>query len=201
MALTFAFSLAASSNEPTGRMFKSPTVQILSIVGYLAGMITLFCSKPIRRSVPLNYILLLVVTVSLASMIAGVAAEFKALSVITAIMACCISTAGLFVAAMFTSTRINVMRNLVFGLVAAAILNLIVLLMMIFTMRMNDPGLVFAISLIMVVVVGIYIIFDLLQIIIPGIVDKDDYIFAALQLYIDIAYLFYYLLLLLGDRK
>ena len=137
----------------------------------------------------------------MASMIAGFAAELKALSVVTAIMGCCLSCAGLFGAALFTSTRANMIRNLGFGLVAALILNLIVLLMMLFTMNFQDKALVFAISLIMCLVLGIYIIFDLLQIIIPGVMDKDDYILAALQLYIDIAYLFYYLLRIFGERR
>ena len=60
---------------------------------------------------------------------------------------------------------------------------------------------VFCLGVLMLAISGIFIIFDLLLIIIPGAVDKEDYIMAALNLYLDIARLFYYILILFGEKK
>ena len=137
----------------------------------------------------------------MACFIASFAANLTELSVVTAIMGCCLSTAGLFVAALYTSTRAHMIRNLTTGLIIAMVLDLVVLLMMLSTMKSQDKTLVFTISLIMCATSGIFIIFDLLYIILPGVADLDDYILASLNLYLDIARLFYYLLVLLGENK
>lgn len=50
-------------------------------------------------------------------------------------------------------------------------------------------------------IAGIYIVFALLMLIIPGMTDYDDYILGALRLYVEIVRLFYYMLILLGDKK
>ena len=137
----------------------------------------------------------------MACFIASFAANLTELSVVTAIMGCCLSTAGLFVAALYTSTRAHMIRNLTTGLIIAMVLDLVVLLLMLSTMKSQDKTLVFTISLIMCATSGIFIIFDLLYIILPGVADLDDYILASLNLYLDIARLFYYLLVLLGENK
>ena len=137
----------------------------------------------------------------MACFIASFAANLTELSVVTAIMGCCLSTAGLFVAALYTSTRAHMIRNLTTGLIIAMVLDLVVLLIMLSSMKSQDKTLVFTISLIMCATSGIFIIFDLLYIILPGVADLDDYILASLNLYLDIARLFYYLLVLLGENK
>ena len=137
----------------------------------------------------------------MACFIASFAANLTELSVVTAIMGCCLSTAGLFVAALYTSTRAHIIRNLTTGLIIAMVLDLVVLLIMLSSMKSQDKALVFTISLIMCATSGIFIIFDLLYIILPGVADLDDYILASLNLYLDIARLFYYLLVLLGENK
>ena len=151
--------------------------------------------------VPHNYILLGIVTLGMACFIASFAASFTELSVITAIMGCCLSTAGLFIAALFTSTSTSMVRNLSTGLATAMLMDLAVLLMMLFTMSFHDKALVFAASLALCAMSGIFIIFDLHYVIIPGVADHNDYILAALNLYLDIARLFWYLLILLGDGR
>ena len=86
------------------------------------------------------------------------------------------------------------------GLAFAMIANVVVLLIMVFTMQFQDKTLVFVLGVIMLAVSGIFILFDLLMIIVPGAVDKEDYILAALNLYFDIARLFY-ILVLFGEKK
>ena len=53
----------------------------------------------------------------------------------------------------------------------------------------------------MVILSSAWVTFALLFIIIPGPCDKDDYIYGALLLYIEIARLFYYMMKILGEKK
>lgn len=201
MALTFSFALLASASASAGAFFKSPVVLTLSLIGYISSAIYLICHDTARKQVPLNYILLGTVTFCMATLIASFAATLTAASVVTAIMGCCFSTAGLFFAALYTSSRAHMVRSLATGLTIALIMDLVVLVIMLTTTAMHDKTMVAVISLIMCATSGIFIIFDLLYIILPGVADMDDYILAALNLYLDIARLFYYLLMLLGDKK
>ena len=201
MALTFAFALFASINSSAGSFFKDPRVLILSLIAFIVCACYLLFNKDIRRTVPYNYMLLGTITVCEATIIASVAANITAMSVLVCIMAVCLSTAGLWLAAVYTSTREHLQRNLMTGLAFAMIANIVVLLIMVFTMQFQDKTLVFVLGVIMLAVSGIFILFDLLMIIVPGAVDKEDYILAALNLYLDIARLFYYILILFGEKK
>jgi len=105
MALTFAFALLASISVSAGSFFKDPRVLILSLIGFIVSVCYLAFNKELRRTVPYNYMLLGVITVGEATVIASVAANITAMSVLACIMAVCLSTAGLWVAAVYTSTR------------------------------------------------------------------------------------------------
>lgn len=201
MALTFAFSLAASAFTPVGNFFRHPLTVILCITAFMTSICFLICNKHLTRKVPENYILLGIITVCEASLIATVAAELTETSVLTAIMATSVTTFCLYFAAVFTSTRARMVRNLVYGLIVAFIVDLCLLLFMVLTWNFTDKRLIFTISLLMVVISGIFIIFDLMMIIVPNAVDKEDYILAALNLYLDIARLFLNLLRILGEKK
>jgi len=72
---------------------------------------------------------------------------------------------------------------------------------MFLTWTFNDLAMILGLSLTIIVIVGGYIVFALLFLIIPGVTDKDDYILAALRIYIEIARLFLYILIILGKRK
>jgi len=87
------------------------------------------------------------------------------------------------------------------GLAMAMVANLVILLIMVFTMNFHDKTLIVCLSMLMVAISGAFIIFDLMLIIIPGAIDKEDYILAALNLYLDIARLFYYILRIFGEKK
>ena len=125
-------------------------------------------------------------------------------SVLTAIMATCLATGGLFIAAMCTASSVNRNRlilNLVLGIVGAIFLNFIMLVIALLTWSFRDSRMVFASSLIMCAVSGAYIVFALLAIIIPEVTDREDYILAALRLYLEMVRLFLYILILLGNKK
>ena len=87
------------------------------------------------------------------------------------------------------------------GLIGAFILNLVMLFIIVFMYNPQDTALVFAISCGACVLAGIYIMFALFFIIVPGIEDPEDYILGALRLYLEIARLFFWLIQILGRSK
>ena len=201
MALTFAFSMAASASPAAGKFFKHPATLIFAIIGLIATICILTGNKSLTRKVPENYIILTIGTVCEAAIIASLAAKLTEASVLMAIMATCVSTLGLYIAALYTSTREHMIRNLATGLACAVAVDLFLLFFMLFFMNFHDKTMVFAVSLIVVVISGIFIIFDLVMIIVPSAMDKEDYILAALTLYLDIARLFYHLMVIFGEEK
>ena len=201
MALTFAFSLLASASPLAGNFFRHPAVLITSLIGLIACICILMGNKELTRKVPQNYIILGAITFCEAALIASVAAKLTEASVLMAIMATCVSTACLYVAALYTSQRENLMRHLVTAVVISCFVDLAMLIFMLFFMNYHDKTMVFAVSLIFCAISGVFIVFDLLLIILPGAIDKEDYILAALNLYLDIARLFLNLLRLLGEEK
>lgn len=58
-----------------------------------------------------------------------------------------------------------------------------------------------AVGIAMIILSGVYIMFALLFVIVPGIEDKDDYILGAMRLYLEIARLFFWLMKILGEKK
>ena len=153
---------------------------------------------------PKNYILLAGATLGEASFLACVAADLTVFGVFTAILATCIAVGGLFVAALYTASTVNrdvILRNMAAGLVGACVLNLFMLIVIITMYNPADKTAVFAISMVMCVIAGGYIMFALFFIILPGIEDKDDYILGALRLYMEIARLFFWMMKLLAEKK
>ena len=85
MAVTFAFSLAASASKPIGLFFKHPAVIIICLIGFIGCVCALIANKQLTRKVPDNYIILGVITICEASLIATAAAELTEASVLMAI--------------------------------------------------------------------------------------------------------------------
>ena len=78
------------------------------------------------------------------------------------------------------------------GMIFAIILNAIILLMMCYTMKFDKEVLVVLTSLGMCAATGIYIIFDLVNVLLPELGHTDDYVLGTICLYLDVARCFYY---------
>ena len=138
MALTFLFAVAASVSMPIGNFFRNPSVLIFSAVGLISGVCYLMINKEARREVPKNYILLGLVTVCEAAIIASISADLKVASVFTAIMALCVVTGCLWLAALYTSTRANMQQNLIKAVIASCILDLCLVVIYVFILKPKD---------------------------------------------------------------
>ena len=112
---------------------------------------------------------------------------------ISAFVVCC---AGLWVAALNTRVNSELLKNLIFGIIVGVVMQLGLALVM-WTCGW-DSWLVTAYAAFGIVICGIYIVIDLLQIMTPSGMPRDEYILGALNLYLDMVRLFIYILIELG---
>lgn len=115
-------------------------------------------------------------------------------SVLLSILALTVVLGTLFATALVTKISANLFRNLVIGVLIAAVMQLVVfLVLMIGGFSQAFVGLYAALG---IIVVGFYILIDLVQIMTPETISYDDYILGAMMLYIDIIRMFIYILMI-----
>jgi len=167
------------------------TTVILSIV----IIIPLLCIKDLARRVPTNYILLLLWTFCEAYMVATCCANYDPIIVLEAVFLTCAVTISLTIYACTTKTDFTVCGGMLFVMIC---LLLCLGILSIFLPFLNTLYCVCG-----VLVYSIYLLYDT-QLIMGKFGNEyeiDDYIIAAIMIYIDIIQIFLYLLQLLGDRR
>ena len=197
--------------HPSGGCFRpTPAIQswlmvtaVLTIV-FVCGIV---CCEKCAKSVPTNYIVLFSFTACEAVMLGLTCLFVNASAVGLAAAMTALVTAGLTVYAVTTKTDYSAMGGYFF----AALLTLIVFGFVgsIFSMFFHVPWLQNVYAGCGCLVFSMYIVYDT-QLIVGSIgngerhgqfqIGYDDYVFAALNIYLDIINLFQYILILLNSR-
>lgn len=178
-------------------MLKNAWLGILAVIVALAISCLLSCVPSVARSVPTNYILLLVFTVLEAYGIAFTCARVDPLTVLAAASMTAAVVVGLTLYAVFTKTDFTMCGG------AIAIIGCAFLVFSLFSFLFGSTmRLIYCV--IGVIVFGFYLIFDT-QYIVGGknrkySIDKDDYILGAMILYIDIINIFLFILDLMKEK-
>ena len=158
------------------------------------------CCSEVARTVPYNYIFLVLVTVCEAVVVGFISAMYTAESVLLAT----VLTAGIFIGltmyAMTTKSDFTGMG----GYLMAALLGLILMSFVCLFFPYSSMGHKILAG-IGAILFSFYIVYDT-QLMVGGKHHKhqfsvDDYVFAALNIYLDIINLFLYLLELFGQRQ
>jgi len=184
----------------------SPIFMGMSLVGVALLIGVSCCCSQILRQFPLNFIFLAIFTVCQAAATSLFTMLYTTDSVLLALTV----TAGIFLAltayACVTKSDFTGMGVYLFGfLVALMIFGLVMWLWPLFTGSAPPAGMRLVYSGLGVLLFMFYIIYDT-QLIVGGSHKKyqfavDDYVFAALNLYLDIINLFTFLLQILGSRQ
>lgn len=168
-------------------------IVILTAVLSIAILYIIIYTK-LGRKVPINYILLIVFTLCEAYTVSYIASRYDPETVAFAAGLTCLIVTGLSLYAAFTKTDFTKCGGFLLvcmiALIGGSILG--------FFFRNKIFRLV--LSVVGVIVFGLYLIFDI-QLIMgnkKNKMSKDDYILAAMMLYIDIIQIFLYLLQILG---
>ena len=167
---------------------------------YLTTIIALLCSRNLRHSVPINYILLFLFTVSMGFIFGGLTAWLTAQSVLISIGVLVITLMCLFGSALLIKARAAALKAVLIGVVAAIFLQLIVCMVMIFSNYVGSGYWILYCCLGILIASGL-IYFDLFIIMLAGKYAMDEYIYCAILLYVDIMRLLLYILMLFGKGK
>lgn len=180
----------------------SPGLAITCCFGSVTFMCMIICC--FGRKAPLNFILLMLFTACEAYMIAGLTAQYDKNTVLMAGSTTALVTVSLSIYAMTTKTDISVFMAAVFVLYLA----MMPITIMSFFLW-NIPGMYIFYNVLGLIFYSLYLIIDTMMICQSAQLQKkhgysmityDDYIIAALQLYLDIVMIFVYLLQLFGKK-
>ena len=166
----------------------------ISTIAFIISVCIISCNRELARKVPTNYILLFCVTLAESVLSAAAAIKYPLEIVIAAIILTIAASVGIICYTLKTKRDLSYWGMTLFALISQLLffgfLNLI--------FRSNFLNLVY--TLLSAIVFGLYLVYDVQ--LISGKFGReysvDDYIFAAMELYIDIIRLFLEILRILS---
>lgn len=173
------------------------TILLASFVAIIIIAIMLSCSRTLARTVPVNYILLLIFTVCMSYYCMLFCAAFTTQSVVMALGLTTAATVGLTAYAAKTKTDFTYCGFFLFSFC------LILIFAGIFCIFWWSYYMVILYEVLGVCLYSLYLIYDT-QLVLGQMGKKyqiDDYVLAALNLYIDIIYLFIKILSIFGKSR
>ena len=171
----------------------------ISIVGMFGIIIGLACNQNAARSYPCNYILLSLFTIFSSYLVGSTTLYYDTKAVLIASGLTLLITFSLTLFACQTkydfTDKGGYLLSCLIGLIVMGILNIFI----------QNSVLEIVIASFGAIIFSCYIVYDT-QLIVGGAhtkyqYDIDDYVFAAITLYLDIVNLFLYLLSLIGGRR
>ncbi len=189
--ITFSLAYLASLEPAFGRFCMHPATMIVSFIFLLAGMITaLFC----HNRVPYNYVALITFTTAMGLIVSACTATIDSNIVLTAIFVTLLMSVALTVFAWVAGEQ-------------AAVVSIILLLFGMFILEFLGLALIFTRSewLMSFYCSGIALCYGCYLVIHTYIIreqgDVDDYIVAAIIIYLDIIRIFLYILAALAKKN
>jgi len=200
VGITALMCLLSMVNFTILQFMLDPAIIILSTIGLLVIALMLCCSKDMRSAVPRNYCLLLIFTLFEGHLVSIVCNAYNPETVVLAL----VLTAGIFLVmtgyAMTAKKDYTLAWKLMLVLICAS------LLIGILKLFFNSSALEILSCFLGIVIACFYILFDTQMLLGNSSCkfDLDDYILAALNIYLDFVKLFLELLKLLdklSDKK
>lgn len=197
LATTFLCMISVISTQFAVFQKTHPELMILSLIVSIISIIALTCFKSVSRSVPTNYIVLAIFTLSEAYVVSAICGTTAPNLVVMAAAMTCAITCALTLYACTTKTDFTVMNSMLF------IFSMVMLLFGIFLMFTKIKILHIIYSCLGVLLYSVYLIYDI-QLIMgdkENALEIDDYIYASAMLYLDIINLFLHILNLLKQAS
>ena len=177
------------------------TLMIGALVFYLAIAITIFCCRKIARTVPTNYILLFFLTLCISYLLAVICQFYTSASIFNALLITILVTCGLTGFTIVYKPKLSLIIGSIV-VVFLAFIGLLFLYLALFLTGQNVGGLLYLYYFLGVVFYGLFLVFDIKRLTSKKYgLSIDDYVYAALMIYLDIVNLFLEILRLVGDKK
>lgn len=180
---------------------RTPSVYLLSYGAFLVVYIALMCCEGVRRSFPANIICTAILTLAIGYMTMMICARYNVVSVLLCLTITTICCGGIILFSMQTKYDITSMMGFVF--IASMVLMVFGLVAMIGMMAFNVKWLYLVYAGLAALLFMIYLAIDV-QMIMGGRkyeISPEDHIFAAIQVFLDIVYIFWMLLMLFGGNN
>ena len=189
--------VVATFVSPELRLFmkRTPALIYICLVVYMVSLYSLACYPKVARSVPTNYILLFIFTVSFSYVIAFISAQYDFRIVTSSAIMTLLVVVGLTAYAFYTKTDFTMLGGLLFSM------TLLLIGMIILGIFITSKFYHTVIAAAILVLFSVYLIYDT-QLIIGKKSNKyliDDYILAAVNLHLDIINIFLALMQLIGS--
>uniref|UniRef100_A0A1B6D3N7 Uncharacterized protein n=1 Tax=Clastoptera arizonana TaxID=38151 RepID=A0A1B6D3N7_9HEMI len=199
LAVSLAFVALFVFSEGT-RLYvrRNPAMWWLALIVMFVTLISMACCGDVRRKAPMNFIFLGLFTFAQSFLLGCAASIYDRDTVLLAVGICTIVTLGLTIFAFQTKIDFTMMGGILFVAV------LILFVFGILTMFFNGPLIKLIYGCVGALIFSVYIIYDT-QLMMGGdhkySISPEEYVFAALNLYMDIVNLFMYILAILGSSK
>jgi len=189
-------------NDSVSNYFNSRPVftgflNFLSFVGFIATLIVLAVKQDFSKKVPYNYISLFILTLFISFMCAFLSLNFSKDSVIFCTVLTLISSIAITVYAYYSTQNWGTIKALILVILSQS--GGFLLMILLLGNTMVEKVMCFVGTLLF----GVYLVYDT-QIIMKKFGETykvDDYIFAAIQIYLDIINLFMMILSVFGKNK
>ncbi|XP_071520447.1 protein lifeguard 1 [Panulirus ornatus] len=199
LLVTFGMVAVFSLSKDVNTFFRgNPAFFYVALAGTLVCIITLSCCGNVRRRTPHNYIFLGIFTVCEGFLLGTAAASFTGTEILIAVGITLVVTLSLTVFAFQTKFDFTTCGMFVF-------VSIIILIMFgLLAMILNNPIMNIVYSCLGALLFSFYLIYDT-QLMIGGnhkfSISPEEYVFAALTLYLDVINIFLYILSLVGKAR
>ncbi|KAI8120411.1 Protein lifeguard 1 [Lucilia cuprina] len=190
-------SIFVLNEELQDYVTEQPHLLLIAFIVTFVTMITLACCPQVRRKMPANYICLAIFTLAKGFLLGVVSSIYDPMTVLTAVGITAAVCFALTLFAMQTKWDFTVMG----GFLLVVLVMFLIFSLFMFFFQTHVMKLIYC-SL-GVLIFSLYLLYDT-QLMLGGkhqySVSPDEYVFAALNLYLDIVQIFMYILGLLGSR-
>lgn len=200
LVVTFAIVAVFSFVDPVRNFVLANPAMLWAAMGVsIATVIALACCTGVARTYPGNYICLALFTLAEAYLVGTIASTFKTDAVIVAVGGTVLITTGLTLFAWQTKIDFTAMSSSIF------VIMLSFMFFGIMVAIIGGPVLRLVYACIGLLVFSLFLVYDT-QLIIGGkhreyAYGPDDYVIAALNVYMDVIQIFLYLLQIFGSRR
>lgn len=198
LAITAAATVAVLTSDKLKLwLYSNPWILIVSMILSIICIYALGCYRTLARTVPINYILLGIFTLAESILVAAISSKYDPATVMIAASLTAAAVIGLTIYAFYSKTDFTILGGILF------VLLLVLLTASIISIFIHNRWLQLAISICGALLFSVYLVFDT-QLILGKhqySLGIDEYIWAALNLYLDIINLFIYILQILGNSK
>jgi len=207
LLLTAAIAAPVSSNLTSMDPASVRSVLMFSSIMTLVTMISLVCCPKLARKAPQNYIILFTFTAFEGVLVGAICSTYSTQAVVAALLSTTIVVVGLTLYACTTKSDFTGCGPYLVAMLLALIgCQMVMWLACTLAPAACPPEMHKLFALAGVVIFSMYLVYDT-QLILGEFGGHkqqfgiDDYVFAALNLYLDIINLFLYILSIFGDRR